>query len=75
MSGSDSFYYPSAGEESYYGKLAKVTVRFPHDLRHYLDLLAVYASRRAFVRQLAHYELFKKTIYLPGHYADFGVLR
>lgn len=73
MFGKDSFFYPSSGDESYYGKLAEVTERFPHALRHYLDLFAVYASRRAFVRQLAHYELFKKTIDLPGHYADFGV--
>ncbi|HEY5379063.1 MAG TPA: TylF/MycF/NovP-related O-methyltransferase [Pseudolabrys sp.] len=69
----DSFYYPSSGEEACYSKLRTLTERFPHDLRHYLDLFSVYASRRAFIRQLAHYELFKRTIDLPGHYADFGV--
>lgn len=73
MAAKDTFFYPSAGEESYYGKLQHLIEKYPHDVRHYLDLFTVYASRRAFIRQLAHYELFKKTIDLPGHYLDFGV--
>lgn len=63
----------SPGEDAYYAKLRALTEKFPHDIRHYLDLFPVYASRRAIIRQLAHYELFKKTIDLPGHYADFGI--
>ncbi len=69
----DTFYYPSAGDESYYEKLQDIIAKYPHDTRHYLDLFTVYASRRALIRQLAHYELFKLTIDLPGHYLDFGV--
>jgi hypothetical protein len=69
----DTFYYPSSGEESYFGKLQRLIEKYPHDVRHYLDLFPVYTSRRAFIRQLAHYELFKMTIDLPGHYLDFGV--
>lgn len=69
----DTFFYPSDGESKYFGKLAEITARWPHEVRHYLDLFPTYASRRSFIRQLAHYELFKLTIDLPGHYADFGV--
>lgn len=60
-------------EDAYYSKLRALTEKYPHDVRHFLDLFPVYASRRSFIRQLAHYELFKKTIDLPGHYLDFGV--
>ncbi|MCB8823451.1 TylF/MycF family methyltransferase [Microvirga rosea] len=69
----DTFFYPSGGEETYYQKLASITERWPHEVRHYLDLFPVYASRRSFIRQLAHYELFKLTMELPGHYVDVGV--
>jgi Macrocin-O-methyltransferase (TylF) len=69
----DVFFYPSSGEESYFEQLRRLIAKYPHDIRHHLDLFPVYTSRRAFIRQLAHYELFKMTIDLPGHYIDFGV--
>jgi len=69
----DAFYYPSSGEDSYFEKLQRLITKYPHDIRHYLDLFSVYTNRRSFIRQLAHYELFKLTIDLPGHYVDFGV--
>lgn len=69
----DTFYYPSSGEEAYFANLKHLIAKYPHDVRHYLDLFSVYTSRRAFIRHLAHYELFKTTIDLPGHYVDFGV--
>ena len=69
----DTFYYPSSGEDAYFSQLQRLIEKYPHDTRHYLDLFSVYASRRSFIRQLAHYELFKLTIDLPGHYLDFGV--
>ncbi|MDO6964738.1 TylF/MycF/NovP-related O-methyltransferase [Rhizobium alvei] len=68
-----TFFYPSGGEERYFDRLNEIIQKHPHDIRHYLDLFTVYASRRSFIRQLAHYELFKLTIDLPGHYLDFGV--
>lgn len=69
----DTIFYPSAGEERFYKSLSALIEKWPHEMRHYLDLFPVYASRRAFIRQLAHYELFKLTVDLPGHYAEFGV--
>lgn len=69
----DTFYYPSGNEEKFYKNLDALAEKWPHEMRHYLDLFPVYASRRAFIRQLAHYELFKLTVDLPGHYAEFGV--
>ena len=69
----DTFYYPSTGQHAYYAKLHKLIDKYPHALRHYLDLFPVYTNRRSFIRQLAHYELFKLTVDLPGHYLDFGV--
>ena len=70
---SDTFFYPSAGEDRYFSILGEIIEKYPHDIRHYLHLFPVYASRRSFIRQLAHYELFKLTTDLPGHYLDFGV--
>lgn len=72
MSG-EIFHYPSVGEDRYFEKLNEICEKYPHDLRHYLNLFPVYASRRSLIRQLAHYELFKLTTELPGHYLDFGV--
>lgn len=69
----DTFYYPSGGESVFFSKLDELTRKWPHEIRHYLDLFPVYSSRRSFIRQLAHYELFKLTVDLPGHYVDFGV--
>ncbi|MDB5525348.1 MAG: hypothetical protein JWM58_3111 [Rhizobium sp.] len=69
----DTFFYPSEGEDAFFGKLRSITEKYPHDIRHYVDLFPVYASRRSFIRQLAHYEIFKLTTDLPGHYLDFGV--
>lgn len=70
---SDTFFYPSSSEDAFFVQLEAITTKWPHEVRHYLDLFPVYASRRSFIRQLAHYELFKLTVDLPGHYADFGV--
>lgn len=67
------FFYPSKGEDNYYSKLDAIIKKYPHDIRHYLDLSPVYSSRRSFIRQMAHYELFKLTTDLPGHYLDFGI--
>lgn len=67
------FYYPSAGEDGFFKRLGEIYEKYPHELRHYLTLYPVYASRRSLIRQIAHYELFKETIDLPGHYLDFGV--
>ena len=69
----DIFYYPSAAEDRYFHKLQELADKWPHEIRRYLNCFPVYASRRSFLRQLAHYELFKITIDLPGHYADFGI--
>ncbi|MCB2013672.1 MAG: TylF/MycF/NovP-related O-methyltransferase [Sphingobium sp.] len=67
------FYYPSAGEDNFFAKIEDIYEKYPHQIRHYLNLYPVYASRRSLIRQLVHYELFKHTIDLPGHYLDFGV--
>jgi len=67
------FYYPSKHEDVFFSKLEAIIAKYPHDMRHYIDLFMVYGSRRSFIRQFAHYELFKLTMDLPGHYLDFGV--
>ncbi|MDX2095223.1 MAG: TylF/MycF/NovP-related O-methyltransferase [Alphaproteobacteria bacterium] len=69
----DTFYYLSGGEDAYFSRLEKIAAAHPHTLRHHLDLFPAYASRRSFIRLLVHYELFKLTMDLPGHYVDFGV--
>jgi SAM-dependent methyltransferase len=67
------FYYPSRNDDLFFSRLDDLIKKYPHDMRHYIDLFMVYGSRRSFIRQLAHYELFKLTMDLPGHYLDFGV--
>jgi hypothetical protein len=69
----DTFFYPSNAEDKYFAELSALTKKWPHDIRHYMDLFSVYASRRSFIRLMAHYELFKQTTTLPGHYVDFGI--
>lgn len=70
---SDVFFYPSPQEASFFDDLDAISKTFPHSLRHYLDLFTVYCSRRSFLRFLAHYEIFKMTIDLPGHILECGV--
>jgi 3-O-methyltransferase len=67
------FYYPSKNEDLFFAKLDALTQKYPHDMRYYMNQFPVYTSRRNFIRQLAHYELFKLTMDLPGHYLDFGI--
>ncbi len=73
MQSDNIFYYPSAGEDAFFKNMQSITEKYPHEVRHYLTLYPTYASRRSLIRQLAHYELFKLTMDLPGHYLDFGV--
>src|SRR3569833_4618046 len=63
----------SPGEDVYYAKLQALTEKYPHDMRHYLDLFPVYASRRAIIRLFVFFVLFLLFVDLPGHYADFGI--
>lgn len=72
-SGDGIFYYPSKNEDLFFAKLDALAKKYPHDMRYYMNQFPVYTSRRSFIRQLAHYELFKLTMDLPGHYLDFGI--
>lgn len=46
-----------------------------HGFKHVLELWPVYVRRLHMLRFLAHYELFKQVIELPGHIVELGVSR
>jgi hypothetical protein len=46
-----------------------------HSVRHLLQLWPTYVRRQNLTRFLAHYELFKQVIDLPGHIVEVGVFR
>ncbi len=48
---------------------------FPHSSKHLTSLFTVYTRRIHLIRFLAHYEIFKKTINLPGSIVELGVYR
>jgi hypothetical protein len=65
----------SEHDEVYWEKYNKILVENEHSQEHIISLWPVYARRITLVRFLAHYELFKKVIDLPGDIVDLGVSR
>jgi SAM-dependent methyltransferase len=48
---------------------------FPHSEKHLISLFPVYSRRIHLTRFLAHYELFKRIINLPGSIVEMGIYR
>jgi hypothetical protein len=48
---------------------------YPHSAKHLSSLFTIYTRRIHLTRFLAHYELFKKIINLPGSIVELGVYR
>ncbi len=69
----DSFFYPAANEERYFENSPKF--RKSGRTRSGIISICAWSTRAAGPQSVsfAHYELFKLTTELPGHYADFGV--
>ena len=62
-------------DKMFWAGLAGVLEEFPHSLLHVLTHWPAYTKRIHLARFLAHYELFKMTLPLPGSIIELGVSR
>lgn len=65
----------SEKDKQYWERFAALSERYPHSDLHKTTHWPVYVKRILMTRYLAHYELFKKTIDLPGSIVELGVSR
>ena len=72
----NKFSFDSAGRDRYYWQqIAKLQETAGYSTEDMLRHFSAYAMRRDLPRFLAHYELFKLTIDLPGCIVDLGIYR
>lgn len=62
-------------DKQYWARLEETFAEYPHSLKHVMAHWPVYARRILLTRFLAHYELFKMTLDLPGSIVELGVSR
>lgn len=60
---------------SYWGRIGGLIEEYDHSTKHLLEQWPTYVRRLHLTRFLAHYELFKKVIDLPGCIVELGVYR
>lgn len=60
---------------SYWGEVTSLVEDFGHTTKHVLEQWPTYVRRMHLTRFLAHYELFKEVIDLPGCIVELGVYR
>lgn len=65
----------SEKDKSFWSGLDGILEEFPHSTKHILAHFPVYTKRILMTRFLAHWELYKKTINLPGSILELGVSR
>lgn len=65
----------SEKDQKYWEKFDQIQRKYPHSTLHTLTHWPVYTKRILMTRYLAHYELFKMTIDLPGSIVELGVSR
>ena len=65
----------SARDKEFWEGLADIQSRYPHSTLHTLTHWPVYTKRILLTRFLAHFELFKMTLDLPGSIVELGVSR
>lgn len=65
----------SEKDREFWQRLAALNDRYPHSALHDWTHWPVYTKRILMIRYLAHYELFRKTIDLPGSIVELGVSR
>jgi hypothetical protein len=65
----------SEKDKNYWNGLEKIQKNFPHSDLHKLTHWPVYTKRILMTRYLAHYELFKMSLELPGSIVELGVSR
>jgi hypothetical protein len=62
-------------DKQFWSQLQKIMADSPHSMTHVLAHWQVYVKRVFLTRFLAHHELFRKTVDLPGSIVDLGVSR
>lgn len=62
-------------DKQFWNKFEAISEKFPHSQLHYQTHWPVYSKRILFTRFLAHFELFKMTVDLPGSIVELGVSR
>lgn len=62
-------------DKSFWDGLMALSERFPHSEMHTLTHWPVYVKRVLLTRFLAHYELFRKSLEVPGSIVELGVSR
>jgi len=60
---------------SYWTEMSNILNQFNHSYQHLLEQWPTYVRRMHLTRFIAHYELFKQTIDLPGCIVELGVYR
>jgi SAM-dependent methyltransferase len=65
----------SEKDRLFWRRLENLSLRFPHSQMHTLTHWPTYVKRILMTRFIAHYELFRKTIDLPGSIVELGVSR
>jgi hypothetical protein len=65
----------SEKDKLFWNEFESISVKYPHSQLHYQTHWPVYTKRILFTRFLAHYELFKMTLDLPGSIVELGVSR
>lgn len=65
----------SEKDKQFWNGLEDIATQYPHSPLHTLTHWPVYTKRVLLTRFLAHYELFKMTIELPGSIVELGVSR
>lgn len=62
-------------DKRYWEEFSSIQSRYPHSSLHSITHWPVYTKRILMTRYLAHYELFKMTMGLPGSIVELGVSR
>ncbi len=65
----------SEKDKKFWEDLHRVQIKYPHSTLHTLTHWPVYTKRILMTRFLAHFELFKMTLDLPGSIVELGVSR
>lgn len=65
----------SSSDLDYWDRMEALVSREGHSLRHVLSLWPAYVRRQHLTRFIAHYELYKQVVDLPGCIVEIGVYR
>jgi hypothetical protein len=65
----------TTADRSFWDRMSGIVEENHHSTAHVLSLFPTYVRRQQLTRFLAHYELFKMAVDLPGNFVEIGVYR